>query len=314
MNKKIFTVAVAAALLLLPSFSAVADGGEEAMPFTRVPHDPVSLGMGGAGAALTSSMAYSTFRNTAILPYSDQTLDVAASYQMWEPDGSTTHNITVGAGWNINKKIGVALGLTYGAGDKYDIYSTSGANNGTFTPNDIQVNAGFGWKFVDFLSLGGTVKYLHQSLAEDYTYDAVAADIFLMTKLADFTVTAGISSIGGQVEAESGTKYDLPASITVAGGYNHVFGGKHGFDAAVDLDYYYNCSELTAAVGAQYTFKDMVSLRGGYHYGGDSAVPSYGSVGIGGKIIGIRLDAAYVIATGDSVLKNSFCIGLGYSF
>jgi hypothetical protein len=58
----------------------------------------------------------------------------------------------------------------------------------------------------------------------------------------------------------------------------------------------------------------MVSFRAGYRYGGDSPIPSFASVGAGVKFSGVKLDLAYLIAGGDSPMKNTLAIGLGYSF
>lgn len=55
-----------------------------------------------------------------------------------------------------------------------------------------------------------------------------------------------------------------------------------------------------------------VSVRAGYRYGGNSPVASYASLGAGVKLLGIRLDAAYLIGSGP--MKNTLAISLGYSF
>ncbi len=304
-------IVLAACALLMPAFAAVADPGEEALGFARVPHDPISLGMGGAG--VVNGSAYSTFTNMAAVPFADFKLDVEAAYGKWAPDGSPTSNITVGGAWNLNKKFALGLGFNYGAGDEYDVYSENGQANGTFTPNELQVNLGFGWRFLDFLSAGVNVKYLSNKLADDYSYNAVAADVFVQAKLADFKATIGVSSLGSSVDSEAGDSYDLPTSLTIGGGYGHTFAKKHGIDALVDLDYYFS-GEFAASVGAQYTYRQIASVRAGYHYGGDSVIPDFASVGAGLNLLGIKINFAYVIAGSDSPIKNSFSIGVGYSF
>ena len=84
-------------------------------------------------------------------------------------------------------------------------------------------------------------------------------------------------------------------------------------EVLVDADCYFS-GAFSAAAGASYTYNGMVSVRAGYRYGGDSVIPSFASVGAGVKLFGVHLDAAYLIASGDSPLKNTFCIGIGYSF
>ncbi|MCD8209140.1 MAG: PorV/PorQ family protein, partial [Bacteroidales bacterium] len=291
-------------------------GDSEYMGFTRVIQDPVSAGMGGAGVVLGN--AWSSYRNAAALPFSDIRFDVAAGYQGWCPSSyDPTSDINVGVAWNIGKKrnVSVAAGFTYGIGEKYETSVGFGSHGGSFTPSEIQANVGVAWKFVPFLSLGVNVKYLGDKLTKDVNYEAVSSDIFLMTKISDFRVALGVSSLGSKAKSSAGTSYPLPASITLGAGYSHVFGKGHGLDILLDGDYYYNSSTASVAVGAGYTWNDHVSVRAGYHYGSETSksdgsvvscvIPSYASVGIGGKVLGIRIDAAYLIPTdSDSPLKN----------
>ncbi len=308
-------IAVVAVLFAIPCVSAAGatSGESDALPFVRVNHDPVSAAMGGAG--VVNASAYSSFRNTAALTYWDKTFDVAAGYQSWS--SGETQNITVGAGWKLAKgKVAVSLGGNYGMLDEYNVYDENGGAKGTYRPSEMQINVGAAWKFLPFLSVGADVKYLSNKLAnnESASY-AIGIDAFLMTKLADFRIAAGVSSIGTSVKSASGQKYSLPTSITVGGGYDHEF-GKHGLNVALDLDYYYSSSEFIGALGAQYSYNKLVFVRAGYHYAADSAViPSYASVGVGVQFIGIRLDVAYMLATSSaSALKNTLTVGLGYSF
>ncbi len=326
----LFPVVALVAVMSGTSFLAAfpASAGEpvgESMGFTRVVHDPVSMAMGGAGAVVGN--AYSSYRNAAAIPFADFQFDVAAGYQGWAPSSSDpTDNINVGVAWNLgkNRKVAVTAGFTYGICDGYDVYDSSGNSKGTFTPNEMQANVGVAWKFLPFLSVGANVKYLGNRLADNASYSAVSTDIFVMTKLSDFRIALGVSSLGSGVDSSAGESFSLPASVTLGAGYSPVFGGKHGLDILLDADYYYNSDTFAAAIGAGYTWNDHVSVRAGYHYGSESrkddgtvvscVVPSYASVGLGGKFLGIRIDAAYLIATGSSPLKNTFAVGIGYSF
>ena len=70
---------------------------------------------------------------------------------------------------------------------------------------------------------------------------------------------------------------------------------------------------MTAAAGVQYSFRDMVFARAGYHYGADKAVlPSFASAGLGVKFFGVELNVAYLFAS--DALGGTMTFGLGYSF
>lgn len=306
-----FITAVCAGFMLPGALSA-APGGD-AMPFSRISRDPVSAAMGGTGVVSTSSSAYASFRNAAAIPYSEHTLEVAAGYINWQPSASPVQDISAGASWNISGKFGVGLGFSYGMCEKYDIMDASGKSAGSFSPSQVQAGLGLAWKFLPFLSLGANVKYLGSTLAEGQSYGAVSSDVFLMTRVAGLKAAVGVSSLGSKVKSASGAGFSLPASATLGLGYGDVFGQRHGLEVLVDADCYFS-GAFSAAAGASYTYNGMVSVRAGYRYGGDSVIPSFASVGAGVKLFGVHLDAAYLIASGDSPLKNTFCIGIGYSF
>ena len=269
--------------------------------------------MGGTSVTRTSGISYASFSNAAAIPFSDRTFDVAAGYGMWYPSSSTVNNVSAGAAWNAGGKFGIAAGFSYGICQEYEIMNTSGQAAGSFSPSEIQANIGLAWRFLPFISVGADVKYLGNTLAEGQSYSAVSSDIFLMSEFSSFMAAIGVSSLGSKVRSASGESFSLPASATLGLGYGDVFGQRHGVEVLVDADCYFS-GAFSAAAGASYTYNDMVSVRAGYRYGGDSVIPSFASVGAGVKLFGVRLDAAYLIASGDSPLKNTFCIGIGYSF
>lgn len=298
--------------MLFPAVISAAPGGE-AMPFTRVVRDPVAAAIGGTGVVSTSASAFASFRNAAAIPYAENTLDVAAGYMNWQPSASPVQDINAGASWNIAGKFGIALGLSYGLCEKYDIMDASGTAVGSFSPSQVQANLGMAWRFLPFLSLGANVKYLGNSLAEGKSYGAVASDIFFMTKVAGLRAAVGVSSLGSKVKSASGAGFSLPASTTLGLGYGIGIGKKHAAEVLVDADYYFS-GAFSASAGAAYTYNDLVSVRAGYRYGGKSVIPSFVSVGAGVKFWGVHIDVAYIIAAGTSPLRNTFAVGLGYSF
>ena len=301
--KKIIYIA-GVIMLLIPALA-----GAQALPFTAAETDAASLGTAGANIVETGSVADAAFYNAAAIPFSDSTLDVAAGYSMWAP--SKANIINASGAYNLNDKFGFALGFMYGINKAYDITTPNGTVTGSFTPSDMQVNAGFSYRFLPFLSAGVNVGYASSTIAKGASYDAVAADVFVMGQFADFKAALGVSNLGSSVTSAAGVKFSLPTAVTLGLGYGKVFAENHGLDILVDADYYLD-EGIAAAAGVGYTYNDMVSVRAGYRYGGKTAVPSYASVGLGVKFCGIRLDMAYLIAAG--AMKNTLAVVLGYSF
>lgn len=293
-------------MLLFPALA-----GAQALPYTAAETDAVSLGKAGANLTQTSSIANAAFSNAAAIPFAENKYEVVAGYTMWQPSSVNTTMMTAGAAYNMNNKFGVALGMMYGMNSAYDITSAGGLSSGQFKPTDMHLSAGLSWRFMKALSLGANIGYASSSLAKDYSYGAVTADIFLMTEIAGVKATLGVANLGTAVTSADKKTYALPASAALGLGYQMSFAEKHNVDLSLDADYYFK-GGVAAALGAEYTFNGLATVRAGYRYGGKTPVPSYASVGAGAKFMGIKLDLAYLIASGPA--KNTLAIGLGYSF
>ena len=293
-------------MLLFPALA-----GAQALPFTAAETDAASLGTAGANLVQTGTIANASFSNAAAIPFSDAKMDVAAGYTMWQPTGVGSNMINVGAAYNMNNKLGVAVGFLYGMNPAYDITDASGAVKGQFKPSDMHMNVGVAYRFLPFLSVGANVGYATSSLAKESSYGALAADVYAMAQFSGLRVTAGVANVGTSVKAKNGTAFSLPTSVALGAGYEMAFADVHSVDVLLDADYYFG-GWFAAAAGAAYTYNDLVVVRAGYRYGGASPIPSYASVGAGVKFAGAKLDLAYLI--GSSAMKNTLAVTLGYTF
>lgn len=305
---------IAAAALLLSSLSSfAADDPTTALPWSRIDHNPATLGMGTAGYADLGSAAWASFRNPAVLGIAPVTLSAAASWALWMPssdEGALNHFNAAGA-YRFGK-MGIALGASYMPGKEYEVFTLTGASEGKYTPKDLQINAGFGYEVMTDLSVGVNVRYLSQSLTEDNSYTSFAGDIAAIYKIGDITSSLGISNIGTGIEDAAGNKFDIPTSLTIGSTWDATLAENHGLKASIDADYYFS-GDCTAALGAQYAFKDMLFVRAGYHLATDNAVlPSFLTLGLGVSYAGFGLDAAFI--TANDALGNTLTFGLTYRF
>ena len=283
-----------------------------ALPFVRIDRDPVSAGMGFAGVASTAETAYSSFRNSSVIPFSGRKMDVGISGQSWAPDGVKSTNINFGTAFNTGSLVGFSLGAAYQSGEKYSVYNVSGDSKGTYTPSDLVIGAGTGIKILKCLSFGADFRYARQSLSADYSCSAFGADAFLTYHSSNFDATAGLSSFGSSVKSDSGESFSLPTSATVGVYYKTNESPAGRLDVAVDADCFLS-GGLTAAVGLQYSFKNFAFLRAGYHYGSENAVlPSFATLGLGLRYRDVSLDFAYLMA--NEVIGGSMTFGLGFRF
>ncbi len=308
-NFKNILVAAMACLTTVP-FASAQDGG--ALAFVRIVRDPVSAGMGFSGVASVSGTAYSSFRNSSIIPLAAERMSVGVSGQMWVPDGVKSTNLAFGSAFRAGKRLGFSVGGAYQIGEEYSLTDETGNAAGTFTPGDMVLNAGAGFLILDNLSAGANVRYALQKLSEDNSYSSVSADVFLAYRIDGLNITAGVSSLGSSVKSVSGDSFDIPASATVGADWAKAFSESHGLRLAADADYFFS-GDVTVAAGAEYSFKNRLLARAGYHFGTEDAVlPSFATVGLGIRFFGISLDIAYL--TANDVLGNTVTFGLGYSF
>ena len=216
-----------------------------------------------------------------------------------------------GLTYRLGSKVGITAGAYYGLGKEYDVYSNEGIKKGTFTPTQMQFNLGMGYKLLPWLSLGANVHAATETLAEGASYKAFSGDLFLMGHMDSFKFAAGVVSLGTPVKSSTGTSYNLPSSVKLAGGYEDSFGG---ISCAVytDLDYFFLASGFSAAVGAELGWDEIASLRAGYHFASkNTPLPNYFSAGLGGRLLGFSLDAAVLLG---GQLSGTVLVTLGYGF
>ena len=284
--RKLYMI-LAAGLL---SLSAAAQTSE-ALPFIQLDYNPASLGM---GSTLIPS--------SAVLPLSGVKIAGGVAYESYMPSLSATRYIGGGAAGTMDK-FGFSIAFTRGTGE-----AVTGEK---FVPSEILVDAGVGYAVTDWLAAGINVKYGKEQLLANYASSAVAFDAFAVGKLSGFEFAAGASALGGKVKSESTGDYSLPAAITLGAGYAAEFGDVHAVAARIKADRYFS-SPLAAGLGLEYGYDGMVFARAGYHYGGDSIVPSFASAGLGLKIQEFTLDAAYLFAS--DILDGTFAVGVGVRF
>lgn len=310
MRKTYYAFALALCCLALPSSTARAQ--DDALSFVRIIRDPASAGMGFAGTASTSGTAYSAFRNSSLIPLSSKKVDIGAGYQIWAPDGVKSSDVSFGSAFRLGERFGLSIGAVRQSGEAYSLTGDNGQSSGSFTPDALVLNGGFGVRLPGNFALGVNLRYASQTLAEDVSYSAYASDIFASCRIGQMNLSAGVSSLGTPVKGADGTEYSLPASASFGLDWRGTLAGVHGLEFAADADCFFN-GGYSAAAGAQYAFRDMLFVRAGYHLGSDrSPLPSFASVGLGVKFAGIELNAACLLSS--DALGGTITAGIGYSF
>lgn len=289
--------------LLLAAEAYAGNPGSEALPFIRFERGLSPSALAGADIASSSNTAFASFGNPAVVPFSKKTLDIEASWLRWMPETFPTDYYNFGASYNTGK-VGFTLGVSTGKAGEM-VTGTS------FNPTDFQVNGGGAYRITDFLSMGINLRYASSNVTEKNSISSFGGDLFVTGQFDGFNVALGVRSLGAGVTGNDGTSYSLPTSISFGAAYVYDFAEVHSIEADLDAEYWLS-GTFSAAAGVQYGYNDMVFVRAGARYGGQSIIPDYASAGIGVKFYGFKLGLSYLF--GSDILKNTMTVGLGYCF
>ncbi len=263
----------------------------EALPFAQLDFNPASIAMGNTHIECASH-----------IPHNPYFIGGGVGYENYMPELSGTKYLNAGAASKINDNCGVSLSFVRGTGEEI-----TGVG---YTPFEILVNAGFGFMFSPRLAVGLNVKYAKEHLLKSYSNTAVLVDITGTWKFHATELTAGVTGIGEAITTSTG-KFPLPTAVDIAAKQVFEFGSDHALTLAGRADYYF-AGHPAAGAGVEYCFSKMVFVRAGYHYGGESIVPSFASAGAGLWIGNFYVDAAYAFAS--DVLDKSFSLRAGVRF
>lgn len=281
---------------LISLAAAAQNPTSEALPFMQLDYNPSSIAMGSTQVS-----------SAATLPFCEMKLAGGLSYQNYMPQISATKFIGAGLAGRLDK-IGYSLSFVHGTGEKVYVED---AGSKYYEPTEMLVNAGLSYAFLDFLSVGVNVKYAKEQPWTNYSIDGIAADVFVAGKVEGIDFAAGVSSLGPKVKSQSSDEFDLPTALTVGAGYRYEISDEHALAIRAKVDSYLSTG-LAAGAGVEYCFSGMVSARAGYHYGGDSVLPTFASAGLGVNYSGFTLDAAYLFAS--DILGGTFALSAGYRF
>lgn len=277
----------------------------QSVSFLNINTDPAAVGMANAGVAMTAD-AYALENNMAATALEGPKMAASVGYALWQPKVAGTRMLSVAGFYQLSSRFAAGLlykNMSYPA---YDIIGNEGRSNGTFTPSEYAFAAGFAYEIMDGLAAGLTLRFLSSSLTDAARASAFGADISVKYQREGFQAGLSVNNLGSQVNY-GGESYAQPGLVRAGAAYSVA-----GFTASAEADYLF-AGALMAAVGLEYNIAEIVSLRGGFHYGDAAkAIPTYASLGLGVQFAGVHLDAAFLL--GSKTLGNTMLFGLGYAF
>lgn len=301
-------------IIFLNIFMAVAavSASAQSFPSLLVSSDAAGFSMGSATVAGTPG-AYSLENNVAGMSFIEGRMSTGASFGMWQPSFGNDKVIGASAAIKATKKLAFGAAFKYFAQPSYETTTDSGtaSRDGSFRPSEFNVAVGGSFAMTNYLSVGLTARMLHNSLAEDVSATVFGANLGIYFRMKGISAGVSVNNLGTKAKfGESAQTQPMMAKL--GAGYTRPF-GKHALSATAEADFLF-AGAVMAGAGIEYSFSDLLFIRGGYHYGAPhkAVIPSYGSAGLGVKLFGIRFDAAYLF--GSEILKNSLGLSLGYEF
>lgn len=297
-----------------------AKANAQVVPFVNYDINARSAAMGGAVMGLQADGSTIMF-NPAAMALSDRRASVQATAMGIKSD-EINFGFSAGGFWKINSRFAVSL---YGKGS-FDSPNKENSPGdiylGEYTPKHFMAGAGFAVRIIDGLSVGVNAKAITSSIASDTDIQynpglknamAFAADVSVMYTVAGVRVAAAATNVGTDISYYEGRSYKLPSAARLGLGYGHTW-NRHTLDVSAQGDWLYSNGTYSASAGAEYSFKDMIFARAGYHYAADGqgqvypGLGSNASFGIGLKFDGVTIDATCLIGN-----QQAFFLTLGWS-
>lgn len=281
--------------------------------FLTLPIDARTMSMGSTGAVAPAN-AFAIYNNNAATALSSLRGAFAASYTMWQPATTDNQLMSLSGFIKMGKRSAISLGSRLFLYPAYDLSNPQGSVTGTFKPRELSVDLGYAYNISGPLSAAATVHYISSRMGPEAAGSAFAADLGLMYQPGNLSLGLTATNLGSKIDYGY-EPYSLPAQIKLGAAYRIGLQDKNLLTAAVQAGYLIVNSGITAGIGLEYSYSNLLSVRIGGHYGNpEKGIPSHLSAGLGFNFKGLTLNAAYLLAQKDSPLANSLSVGLGWAF
>ena len=286
----------------------------QSVPFLNITSDPHAAAM--AGNTLTiGENAFTASNNASAMAFSSTKYRIAGSYNTWQPD-FMNNSITGFSGYaNLGEKwaIGIA-GKMFGY-QSYEITDSYGNPKGEFTPKESAFEGAVAYRISENISAGVNLRSISSKLSKDGSASTIGADVSVTYKKGNTTLAAAVTNLGGSMDYGSKSTYDLPSMVKFGGAYMFNIAEEQKLSVNLEGDILMNDSAFMAGAAVEYSLKNTLNLRAGYHMGNEEAIPSYASLGFGLNFKAFNIDAAYLMGGGEnSILNGSFGVSLGLKF
>lgn len=280
--------------------------------------DARTLGFGGAGVALDAN-ALSLYRNTAAISFDESERKMTAAYS-YTPIFNDAKLHTVGGYYRLNEDHAFTAGVRYYAGAKIE-NTEDGLTYETIKPYDVLIDLGYARKVADILSLSANIRYVYSKINEApgiKNGKSFALDLGVHLRQEAFSAALSVSNLGKLIDYGT-DEYRMPGNVKTGAAYRYSIAKDHKLTGSIEGRYNFmpaNYTFFSGGAGAEYMFRDLIAVRGGYHLASEnSSTGDYGSVGCGVYCGPVVIDFAYLLTTDKkSVMNDMWCLTAGVRF
>jgi hypothetical protein len=175
---------------------------------------------------------------------------------------------SLAASYNIKSAGVVGLGVKYISVPPFKKIDVLGENDGSLNASFLAGRVGFGRAFSPALSAGAALNVINDTY-EDYSFLSGTVDLGAVYTLAlgQTTLPVGLSvrNVGVNLSKKSGTKApSAPLTVALGTSLSKTI-DIHTIAIMLEGDYALS-APIRARVGAEYWFKNIIGIRGGYDY------------------------------------------------
>jgi hypothetical protein len=297
--------------VLLPGIAAAqySRPGSTDAQFLKLGVSARAAGMSDAYLAVANG-AEATYYNAAALPWLERT-DVVFNHTEWFA-GVKHEFAAVAKSFDEIGSFGLSVTALYTDEMKVRTPLQPEGTGETFYVGNYRFALSYARFLTDRVTFGATGSYINMKLYSDFSADAFSLDIAVMYRsdFRGFRFGLQIANFGSNVKYVN-ESYPLPTNFQFGLAMNAVELDDHTLlvsAAAIKP----NEGEPVAQIGGEYSFRNLLFLRGGYRFNYSAATYSVGAgVALDISGFGVRVDYAY---NDYQTLGGSHRIGLGFSF
>lgn len=296
-------------------------------PFLLIAPDARSGGIADAGAA-TSPDTYSMNWNAAKYAFTSTTLGVGLSYTPYMKELVQDRALIYLTGfYRIGKTETIASSIKYFSFGKNAFISETSEATGEFTPGAWAIDAAYIKKLSPDFSLSTTFRYIYSGIqAIDFHAGnenkslGVAADLgaFYSRPVNGHLLSFGLqlSNFGPKMNY-NGYEQSLPANLRLGFNYTLINASDINFSFISDVSKLMikvpeRDNGFSVSSGGELMLREVLTLRGGYHYEKNS---NYFTTGLGVNYKKLMLDVSYLLSAQDYLpFQNTLRFGLAYGF